>query len=373
MKKFAASIFILSLLFVTAGCREPEPIKIGVLLSISGKTAQLGQSARDGVILAVEKINAQGGVKGRTIVLEYFDAAFDPNKAEEGVRQLHKKGVAAIVGPVASQMAVSMVPVANELRLPIISPTVTTPELSNKKDFFFRVYPDLVKTAQSLAAYTVNQKKLSKFLIIWDSANSAFTEPWKDAFVLTAEQRGASVPYIVEFDSRDSHLSHTHILQEIPREDIDGILFLASPMDTAMFCQQLQKLGSEAAIMGSDWSYTGTLVEFGGKSVEGFVFTTGVNMDSSEPAFLKFNKDYRQRFNADPNFPAVLAYETIKCLVKAMSEVEDMNSLADQLVNMKPAEGLLGPILLNEFGDSEQAVYINEVHDGTSEVLTQIQ
>ena len=129
-RSWAISVLLsLGLAILMCGCSDPAPVKVGFLASTSGQISQLGQSARDGTLLAIEVVNARGGVKGRPVVLENFDAAFASAKAKEGVRFLKGKGVAAIIGPVASQIAVDIVPVANALKVPVISPTVTTPAL----------------------------------------------------------------------------------------------------------------------------------------------------------------------------------------------------------------------------------------------------
>lgn len=131
-------VAVLALLL--AGCAPPpEPISIGFIGGSSGRVADLGIAGRDGVQLAVDLRNQEGGVGGRMVRLLVRDDEQNPEAAARALRELIDQGVVAVVGPMTSAMAMATVPIANEAKLLMISPTVSTEDLSGRDDYFFRV------------------------------------------------------------------------------------------------------------------------------------------------------------------------------------------------------------------------------------------
>ena len=115
---------------VLLGCEPLEPIRIGFVGGTSGRVADLGIAGRDAVLLAVELRNQSGGVAGRKVKLLIKDDQQSPELARRAVRDLIEQGVVAIVGPMTSAMAIAVVPIANEAKVLLMSPTATTDDLT---------------------------------------------------------------------------------------------------------------------------------------------------------------------------------------------------------------------------------------------------
>ena len=130
---------LLALVCVLTACSKPEPIKIGFVAGLTGRVADLGTSSLNGAVLAVEQCNAAGGVAGRPVELIVRDDGQNSGAARQAVKELIDAKVEAIVGHVTSSMSMASITQANEAKLVMISPTVTTAELSGKDDYFFRV------------------------------------------------------------------------------------------------------------------------------------------------------------------------------------------------------------------------------------------
>lgn len=137
---------------IQSGCKEPEPIRIGFLGDLTARAAGLSTSGRDGFSLAIEEVNARGGIKNRRVEGLIRDTRMDNETALEAVRELAKSDVSAIIEPMTSQTAVAIVPEINRIGIPTISPTVSTNELAGLDDYFFRVYYTNAQAAQLLAS-----------------------------------------------------------------------------------------------------------------------------------------------------------------------------------------------------------------------------
>ena len=353
----------LSTLFLCS-CNEHPPLKVGFLGSMTGRASGVCLSSRDGVQFAVEAINAQGGINGRLVELAVFDDQHDEAKVREGVNYLADSGVVAIIGPITSQMSVAAVPVANTRKVVLISPTTSTVALSGLDDHFFRVYPTCEKNARALADYAVTNRGNKRLAVLADLANASFTTPWQHCFKSRLNEISGEVIKTISFNSQNKSVSFLELAQEIVAIQPDGILVLTNSIDAALFSQQISKLSNSIDLYGSDWAFSGDLVRYGGKSIEGFTFTTNVDMESDAPSFKKFKVDFTQRFDQAPKFPAVLAYEATQLLFNALRQNPDTESLPETLKKLGAIDGLQDRFQLDEHGDIERPSYINQVREG---------
>ena len=154
-----ALVILAGLLIIAFGCSPPEPVRIGFVGGISGRGADLGISGRDGAQLAVEQRNQAGGVAGRPVEIIFRDDHQDPEIARRVVEELVELGVSAIVGPMTSAMGVAVVPIVNERKVVMVSPTVTTEDLTGLDDYFFRVSSTTGYFSPRNAEYQLRAKK----------------------------------------------------------------------------------------------------------------------------------------------------------------------------------------------------------------------
>ena len=138
--------------FVFCGMSKKEPIRIGFVADLTGKQAELGVQERNGVQLAVEKINAAGGVAGRPIELIIRDDLGTPDGAKRVDQELINLGAVAIIGHATSGQTRGL-QITNSANVILLSPTTSTPDLSGKFENFFRVYPTFSDSAKGFAKH----------------------------------------------------------------------------------------------------------------------------------------------------------------------------------------------------------------------------
>lgn len=364
-------VVLLSTLLLS--CTDNGPVRIGFIGSISGKAAEVSQAARNGVILAVEQVNRDGGINGRQIDLVIFDDKHEPTTTVAAVNALADAGAVAIVGPIISQMAVAAVPVANQRKIVLVSPTSSTTELTGKEDYFYRVYPPCDENARRLATYAYNTMGLRRAAILYDLSNQAFTDPWQAAFTNRLEELGGTVVSKTTFSSLPGDFSFQGLTKAALEKAPDGLLILANSFDTALFSQQVRKLGGPEILLGSDWAFSGDLISYGGTSIEHFTFTTIIDMDNDAPAFLEFEKNYVKRFTETPKFPAVLGYESILAIVRALAANPDPTALPQTLIDMGRFASLQDTIQFDIYGETSRPTYVNEVSNGEFISLSRIE
>ena len=338
------------MLALLPGCEESKPLRIGFIGELTTRAAGLATSGRDGFLLAIEEINADGGINGRQVEGLVVDARMHKQTALHAVHKLADAQVSAIVGPMTSQTAVTIVPTINNLKIPLISPTASTNELSGIDDYFFRVYYTNAQAAQLLARHLTEQGKPLHIAAIYDLSNRAYTEDWVEYFQDMFEKQPGSKVTRIPFDIRTNTLYNDLATMAIGANP-DGILLLANAVDTAMVCQQLTKLDAEPALYATGWSYSDDLIQFGGKSVEGLTIIQSADPKDPAPAMQSFVKRYNQRFRATPNFPAVHAYDATRLILTIMRQETGPEAIRNHLLNMGSFSGLQADLSVDRFGE----------------------
>jgi branched-chain amino acid transport system substrate-binding protein len=354
-------IIALAILITVSGCAEPKPIKIGFVGSLTGPFAFAGIKGRNGVILAVEQINEQGGINGRQIELIIKDDKGDPETALTVDKELVEEGVVAIIGHITSNESIAAVPYINEEKIVMISSTTATTQLEGIDDYFIKFGASSKITGETLA-YAVNEySEARKLIVAYDLSNKEFTENlynnFKDAHI---RLQGYIYPPVT-FTAKED-ISYLEIAQEILNTNPEGVVILGGNLQVAMICQQLEKLGSTVPIFSN--APTKEIIRLGGGAVEGLIFSQGFNENSENEKYLWFKEEYFKRFNENPNFAASWSFETAQALFEALKINTNIDELKDTILSIGIYNGLQGDLPLNEFGDVARRPFIIEIVNG---------
>jgi len=341
-----AALFVLT----GSGCSPPEPVRIGYVGGISGRVADLGITGRDGVQLAVEQRNQAGGVSGHPVEIIFRDDHQDPEMARRVVEELIEIGVAAIVGPMTSAMGVAVVPIVNEHRVLMVSPTVTTEELSGLDDYFFRVSSTTGYFSTRNAEYQLGIKNLRRMAAIYDLGNRAFSVNWLQNFRRIFVAGGGEIVTEVSFVSGGDE-KYIELARRALTSGPDGVLIIANSVDSALLCQQIRKLDSAVPITLADWGATERLLELGGRAVEGVTVIQTFDRDSDNPRYREFRQAYLQRFNREPGFAGVYAFESANVIFEALAKMEPGKDLKQTILATPEFDGLQNSFHFDRFGD----------------------
>ena len=336
------------------GCNTTEPIKIGFVAGTSGRVADLGTSGRDAAQLVVEQCNRNGGISGRQIQLLFKDDQQNPDIARQAVHELISDGVVAIIGPMTSDMALAVTPLLNDARVPAVSPTATTQQLSGKDDFFFRVCATAREYATKSARYHVTTGDMQRIAAVYDLNNRSFCENWLENFETTFSGGGREIITAVGFKT-EAKRTFLEIARELLAAGPDGVLIIANSMDSAVLCQQIRKLDPDIRITIADWGGTERLLELGGKAVEGVTVVQTINRDSPAPRYQAFRKAYMERYQREPGFPGVYTHDAAQVILAALSAQKKGQNLKETILSLGSFEGLQGKFNFDDFGDVKRS------------------
>jgi branched-chain amino acid transport system substrate-binding protein len=347
-----------------SGCAQKEPIRVGFVAELTGRQADLGVQERDAVQLAVEKINAAGGVAGRSIELIVRDDRGTPGGAQAADRELIAARVVATIGHATSGQTIAALPVTDTAGMVLVSPTSSTPKLSGLKDRFFRVCADIAGAARALAQHVYQRRRVTRLAVLYDTDNAPYTESYWTAFAVQYRTEGGDVVGKAAFSSAEQP-DFAPLIAGLQKTSAEGFLLIASPLDTALIAQRARLSGWHVPLFTTGWAYTEALIRNGGKAIEGTEIELAYDMSSQSPAFLDFRRGYQVRFGHEPTFAAALGYEALLILAAALEQTGGRaEGLPEALVKTKDLMGLIGTLSLDEYGDIVRASYLGAVRGG---------
>lgn len=344
-------------------CAPAEPVRIGFLGGLSGRVTDLGIGSLNGVRLAVEMRNRQGGINGHPIELIEEDDRQDAEAARQAMRRLIDRKVAAVVGPMTSMVAMATLPLANEAQLVMVSPTVSSEALSGLDDHFFRIASSTRHFARQSAEHYVKIMGLRRIRPLHDEGNRIYTESWLRDFGAAFRAGGGELLEPIGFQSGndvDFPALAARALADAP----DGIIILGNSVDTAMLCQSLRRLDRSIPVGTSEWAATERLIELGGKAVEGIVVAQLMDRRSREPAFVAFQSAYVLRFGQSPGFAGMYGFDAANVVFAALEKKAPKETLKQALLAQQTFAGTQRTFVFDEYGDTQGGTRLYTVTDG---------
>lgn len=359
---FKRSLPLLVLLSVLYACTPPEPIRIGFIGGLSGRVADLGEGGRNGAQLAIEEKNRAGGLGGRQLELIVRDNGQTPEQAKQATRELLASGVIAVIGPMTSGMADSVLSVTEPAHIVTVGPTVTARKFSGHDDYFFLITPSTKEEARLGAEYHAKKNKIRHVVAISDHHNREYTDSWRNDFENTLQRFGGTVGEVAFDSSRDA--DYAGIVKQVIAQKPDGILLLCSAVDAGRLAQQIRMHNSKIPILSSMWAGTEKLVEMGGVAVEGLTLHQYFDRLSTEPSYLDFKARFNARFKQMPGFPGIAGYDAAQVILQSLERRTPSMSLKQALLETGPFAGVQGEVRFNAQGDNQRLPHIAVVRHG---------
>ena len=360
----------LALLAISLRSAEPAPIKIGEFASLTGKEAAFGQSSHKGTLLAVDEINASGGVLGRKIQLITED---NQSKAGESAtiakKLISRDKVVALIGEVASMRSLEAAPIAQQSRIPMISPSSTNPKVTEIGNYVFRVCFIDPFQGVVMAKFARNTLKLKRVAVL-TSVSSAYSVGLAKYFKERFAQDGGVIALEQRFTEGDKDFKAQ--LTAIKAANVDGIFLPGYYTEAALVCKQARDLGMSLPLFGGDGWEAPQLISIGGAAVEGTYYSTHYSPENKSPAVSGFVESFRKRWNNEvPDAMAALGYDAAMVLADAIKRAGTTESakLRDALAATKNLPGVTGDTTLDAQRNASKAAVVIAVRDGKFKFL----
>lgn len=342
-----------------------DTILVGEFASLTGKEATFGISSHEGTQLAIEEINAAGGVLGKKLELKTED---DQSKAGEPAnvvnKLISKDGVVAVLGEVASSRSMEAAPICQQNSIPMISPASTNPKVTETGDYIFRVCfidPFQGTVMANFATNTLKAKKVAVFTDVKSDYSKGLAKFFKEGFL----KAGGQIVSELDFNGGDKDFKGQ--LTAIKNAAPDAVFIPGYYTDVALIAIQAKQLGLTVPLIGGDGWESDTLVKIGGDAVEGHYFSTHYASDAASPKVTAFVEAYKKRYNGKvPDAMAALGYDSALFLADAIKRAGTTEGpkLRDALAATKEFEAVTGKMSMSPQRDAIKSAVIMQVKGG---------
>jgi branched-chain amino acid transport system substrate-binding protein len=367
MKRILLSSIIVASLLTSFACQPGgggDKVKIGVFMSMTGDTANFGISSTNGIKMAADEINKAGGINGKQVELDVQDDRSDPSEAATIVTKfVTQDGVNAILGEVASSRSIAAAPIAQNAKIPMLTPSSTNPEVTKKGDYIFRsCFIDPVQGAAiaQFAAKSLGKKRAG---IMVDRKND-YSTGLEKVIAATFTKMGGEMVVTQSYQAGDQDFNAQ--ITSIKGANPDVIFVPGYYGDVALFAKQARDKGVTVPLVGGDGWDAKQLYDIGGKALNGSYFTNHYSPYDTDPAVVKFVGDYKNLYGAIPDALAATAYDAARIMFDAIKRANSLDGKAirDALAATKDFPGVTGVVTFNADRDAVKPIVMIEIKDG---------
>ncbi len=358
--KWFSVLLIALMVIMLLGC-EKAPIKIGFIADLSAKTSQLGVDARNAMLLRVEQINNQGGVKGRMLEVVVKDDKGDVALAKEHFTAFKAEGVQYVVGPLTSSLAEPALNAQSEDLL-IVSPSISGDVGTAQDDYFIRTCQLNIQQARQLSDFLL-KKQVPEVAIIYTLTNRSYTETMMQSFKALYEENGGKVASVISYEEG---ASLKDLAEQAFATGAGHTVIASHSLDTAVIQQHLKQLDPTHQTYGIQWAMTHDLIENGGRAVEGMYFIGNYKAEVDSEAYVQFTKAYSDAYNYPAAFITYWTYDTIEVLVYGLNNGKSLNpvDVKAAIIEKGDFEGIDQRFSIDAFGDSNKQYSVFELKSG---------
>jgi len=348
-----------------ADCVIETAVPVSAAFSLTGAAAQYGAGQKNALELAVDDLNAVGGV---TYDLTVEDDATDPKQAIQVFDTFINSGASIIIGPTLSNTAKQTDPIAQDAQVPVLGVSNTAAGVTEIGDYIFRdsltedaVIPQTVKAA-------VDKLGVKKVVVMYAN-DDAFTESGYQAFATALEDQNVEIADTLTFSKSDTDFRA--LLNKAKQSEADAIV-VSGLIDAAVpLVTQAREIGIDTPIIGGNGFNSPALLTGAGAAAEGVIVGAAWNSASDNEQNVKFIEDYNAAYGSAPDQFSAQAYAGMQIIDHAVrsacsAEREDIKSGLGEITDVPT---VLGDVSLDENRDAVHDALVQIVQDGQFTIL----
>jgi branched-chain amino acid transport system substrate-binding protein len=366
-----ATRLLLTLVALALALRAQDTIKVGEYASLTGKEASFGQQSHKGLTLAIEELNAAGGVLGKKLELITEDNQTKPGESATAVKKLISRDkVVALIGEVASGRSLEAAPIAQAAKIPMIAPAATNPKVTQTGNYIFRVCFIDPFQGTVMAKFAQTDLKAKKVAVL-SSVSNAYSVGLAKFFKETFTANGGIIVSEKNFSEGDKDFRAQ--LTAVKAAGADAVFVPSYYTEAALIARQARDLGINVPFFGGDGWVADQLLEIGGEALNGCYYSTHFSPENQDPVVQAFVKKFKARWgaNENPDAFAALGYDAAYVLVDAIKRAGSTEGpkLRDALAATRNFAGVTGVTNIDANRDASKPAAIIAIKNGKLEFL----
>lgn len=342
---------------------DDETIHIALSAPITGDWSEFGVNFQRSVELAIEALNAEGGILGRPVRLSVGDTRGNPQEAATlAQRWTSDPTVVAQIGSFSSSSSMAAQPIFDAAGMVQLSPTASHTDYARGSQWSFGIVGTQAGEGPFNARFAYEDLGIRTIAIL--HLNNDWGIDTAEFFSAAFEELGGEV-IGVEFYF-DGESDFTAALSKLQASNADALFTASFYNDGAAINIQRQRLGWDVPVLGPTSLYSPQLIKLGGEAVEGLYTATGFFALDPDPAVQDYVDAFEAAYGATPNFHAALAYDGMMLLADAIERAGNTESAAirDALAATTDFPGLAGTITFTANGDANKSYRKLQIQDG---------
>lgn len=357
-----------SLLFciLLIGCNneQKQTLDFGVVVPLSGNSANYGESARRGIDLAVKEINAVGGVSGKKLRPIYED---DKAIARDGVNATQKlinvDKVPVIIGGIVSAVTLAAAPICESNKVVWLSPTSSAPAITQSGEYIFRNFPSDNLEGKVMADF-IHKRGLNKVAVL--QVQNDYGEGIGGVFADQFKKLGGAIQALEKHKQDESDFRS--VLSKVSQSSPDALYAIGYYTDVALITKQAREQGIKLPIFATTTIEDPQFIKLAGAAAEGVIYPLASGYDAASTAtnVAQFKTNYTNEYKNPPGFVEAQAYDCVYLVKKAIELGGGITGPEIQrgMAQIKGFQGATGTVSFDENGDVVKEIVLKTVAGG---------
>ncbi len=349
-----------------------DTIKIPNIIELSGAGATVGTNWKNGSSLAVDEINAAGGILGKKIRLEFVDTASDPGKARAAVQRALDEEPIAIFGPIYSGSVSATLKLTNDAEVAQIIGGEAANLTAQGSKYLFRTSFGQNVSMPKIANYLRDEVKAKSVAVIY--VNNDFGKGGRDAIIKEFKERNIAVAADLSTEAGQADFAADVI--KLKGANADAVFVYLNEEESARFLREAKKQGLNKPLIGETTLLGQKVIDLAGDAANGVRGHVGLTVDAPIPAIQEFGRKFQAKFNYKPDHNGVKGY-IAPYMIKAAAEKAGKlqakpiaAALRGLTITPDKTPGILIEASWDDTGEIDRISFLGEVKDG-KQVITQ--
>ncbi len=348
-----------------------DAVKIVGVVELSGAGATAGTNYKNGAQLAVDEINAAGGILGKKIEFVVYDTQTNPGNTRAAVQRGVDEGAFAIFGPVFSGPIGASMQIAQKAGVPQIVGGEAAGLTKQGVTTLFRTSLNQADAMPKLANYFKDAVKASSVAVVW--VNNDFGKGGRDAIIPELQKRGIKIAADIATESGQADFAADAI--KVKNANADAVFVYLNEEESARFLRAIKQQGYDKPIVGETTLLGAKVIELAGAAAEGAKGHVGLSVDAPVAGFAEFGKKFQAKFNYKSDHNGIKGYSGMYMLKSVVEKTGKFDKEAflkaahGAVIKVKDVPGILIDSKWDDNGDVDRESFLAEVKGG-KQVIT---
>jgi branched-chain amino acid transport system substrate-binding protein len=360
--------------FTTGALAQDKPVSFAFIGELSGAGAVSSTNFRDGALMAIEEINAKGGILGRKVELKQYDTQTNPGTARSQMQKAIDEEPYVILGPIFSGIVKVSMMLAQQAEIPQIMGGEASDLTQQGNDYLFRTSFGQQVSMPKIANYMRDGVKAKTVAVVW--VNNDFGKGGRDNFTKEMATRGIKI--VADLSTESGQTDFAADVVKAKAANPEAIFVYTNEEESARFLREARKQGITVPLIGETTLLGQKVIDLAGDAANGARGHVGLSADIPVPAVQEFKTKFNAQFKYVPDHNGIKGYTGVYAAAYATKKLGkfDRKALAKSLHGMTitPAEepGILIETTWDNKGDIDRISYIAEVINGKQTITSEL-